>query len=439
MSFDWNNAAEQTLAAALGLVPTAGPILAGFVYIFWPQDQPDVWQQIQAQVESLIHQQLSTYEQEQVTNNLAGLQNALSDYLAALVTGDIQAISDQWIVTSTLFDSSLPNFQSPNYQVLLLPMFAQFATMNLALLRDGVIAGDKWGWNDDYQKLVATKLSQKIIDYCDYVTAVNPKGSADAWNTTADPHACQPFRNGNAYQRHMNLTVIDFLRFWYYMDVTKFPDPVTVLVQREIYSDPVGTCDDSGRIFLPDPPSAPISQITVWAGDRIDAIQLAYPQGGGPNGVTVTARMGDTDGGSNQPPHGGVLNIEGRPVTLVAGNSGDILNALTLRWEDGTEVQYGDFQNGQPFAFSYEGEVLSSIHINGTSDFYGSADCAVFGFQFPGGIVPKTKTAQKILTVTRLPGTPPPFSLEIPEDLSTEHLTFWRALNPGSSGFIADR
>ena len=113
--------------------------------------------------------------------------------------------------------------------------------------------------------------------------------------------------------------------------------------------------------------------------------------------------MGDTDGGSNQPPHGGVLNIEGRPVTLVAGNSGDILNALTLRWEDGTEVQYGDFQNGQPFAFSYEGEVLSSIHINGTSDFYGSADCAVFGFQFPGASSPRRRPLRRS---SRLQGCP---------------------------------
>ena len=37
---------------------------------------------------------------------------------------------------------------------------------------------------------------------------------------------------------------------------------------------------------------------------------------------------------------------------------------------------------GQGFSFSFDGHILSIIHINGVSDYYGSADCAVFGFKY---------------------------------------------------------
>jgi hypothetical protein len=37
---------------------------------------------------------------------------------------------------------------------------------------------------------------------------------------------------------------------------------------------------------------------------------------------------------------------------------------------------------GFPYAFLYPGHSLSSIHVNGVSQYYGSADSAVFGFKY---------------------------------------------------------
>jgi hypothetical protein len=100
-------------------------------------------------------------------------------------------------------------------------------------------------------------------------------------------------------------------------------------------------------------PTQPISQITVWGWDRIDAVQLSYPPGGGPGGVTTTARMGDQDGDSNGPPYGGIFNVSSNPVTIAAGLSGSILNAFTFTFKNGATTGQlgGNYPGGNPFSF----------------------------------------------------------------------------------------
>jgi hypothetical protein len=92
--------------------------------------------------------------------------------------------------------------------------------------------------------------------------------------------------------------------------------------------------------------------------------------------------MGDKSGGS---PH--VFDVQNNPVVVANGKAGDILNEFNFTFQDGTTTgKLGGSDNtggsGQSFSFSYDGHVLSSIHINGISNYYGSADCAVFGFKY---------------------------------------------------------
>jgi delta endotoxin, N-terminal domain len=385
MSFDWNRAAETTIVTSLEMIPEVGNIVGGLVSIFWPESGEDVWSEIEQQVEQLIQQNIDKLVYEQTESSLAGLKNNMTDYLDAVSSGDLPNISSTWITTDGDFDQQLPSFQAQGYEVLLLPLFAQFGNLNLALLRDGVLFGGSWGWNESYQQLIAQKLQKNISDYGAYGQRIYQQGLQNVIAKTGrNDHAAQPFRTVNTYQRQMTLGVLDFSQLWPYMDVSKYPQPVSVHLDREIYSDPVGTCDNSGLITLPSSPSEPISSLSVWAWDRIDGVQLTYPPGGGPGGVTVTPRMGDSGGGANTPPHGGVFNLAGNPIVVAGGLAGFILNAFTFTFADGTQTNKlgGNYPGGGPFAFSYDGEILSSVHINGISDFYGSADCVVFGFKY---------------------------------------------------------
>jgi hypothetical protein len=94
--------------------------------------------------------------------------------------------------------------------------------------------------------------------------------------------------------------------------------------------------------------------------------------------------MGDQNGGTNQAPGGGVFGVVSNPVTVAGGASGDILNSFNFTFQDGSGTGQlgGLYPGGTAFSFSYSGEIMSSIHINGVSTFYGSADCAVFGFKY---------------------------------------------------------
>jgi hypothetical protein len=339
MSFNWNNAAQNSVAYILGMFPEVGSLLSTLTSIFWPQSEEDVWGEIKQQVEQLLNEKINQLVYTQVQDDLSGLKNVMTDYITTVNSGDIKNISAQWIATKNLFDYSLPHFQSPGSEILLLPLFGQFVNLNLGLLRDGVLFGKSWGWNIPYQQEITTELTNSVTNFTTYANKFYKQGyQSVVQHTATDYHNCEPFRSVNRYVRQMTLTLLDFVEMWPYFDVSKYPDPVRIHLNREIYSDPVGTCDNSANINLPSPPTQPISRLSVWAWDQIDAVQLTYPKGGGPNGVTETARMGDQNGGSNQPPHGGVFDLSDNPITIAAGMAGDILNAFTFTFIDGNST-----------------------------------------------------------------------------------------------------
>ncbi|TMV48562.1 hypothetical protein FE783_15985 [Paenibacillus mesophilus] len=100
---------------------------------------------------------------------------------------------------------------------------------------------------------------------------------------------------------------------------------------------------------------------------------------------TQTPRMGDQGVGSSNPPHGGVFDLVARgPVVGVRTLTGSILNAWWFIFDDGSTSNQlgGNYPGGGDHSFSYPDEILSSIKIMGVSNYYKSADCAVFGFKF---------------------------------------------------------
>lgn len=384
---DYNNAARVVISTALGQVPEVGFVLSALVNIFWPSSKEDVWAEIKEKVEELIDEKISDLVYQQVQEDLEGLNNNMNEYLWAVKNSQVKTyISEKYNIVLGDFLQQRPHFQSKGYELLLLPLFAQFGNMHLSLLRDGVLYGADWGWTEEIQQHNLQQLQDTIKSYHSYVQTTYDNGLRDTTiNAPHNKHYTEPFNTVNKFSREMTLTVLDFQYMWPYFNPVKYPDPVKVYLDREIYSEAVGTSDDSGPISLPKPPTQPISKIEVWGWDRIDACQVTYPQGGGPNGVTQTQRMGDKSGGSSQPPHGGVFDLTKRgPVVEVKARTGDILNAWWFVFSDGSSSNMlgGNYKGGSDHTFSYSDEILSSIRIMGISHSYGSADCAVFGFKF---------------------------------------------------------
>lgn len=384
--FDYNNAARVVVSTVLGEIPYAGVLLSALVDIFWPDEKVDVWGEIADRVEALIDKKISEEVMQDVRDALTGLHNVSDDYAYAAkkFPKDKAYVSEKFNVANGHFLHDLPRFQSSGYEVLLLPLFAQFANLHLALLRDGAAFGGEWGWSDELVADTRKKLTESIDNYSNYVTKTFDAGYESVKKKApTDKRLVEPFNTINRYLREMTLTVKDFQAQWKYFDISRYPEPVKVYLDREVYSDAVGTCYDS-TFYIPNRPKDRIKNITVWGWDRIDAVKVEYPEGGGPDGVTSTGRMGNSGGGSDQRPRGGSFDLTSNPIVGVQVMSGDIVNAMSFQFADGSDtgMMGGKYPGGHKSTFNYATQILSSIKVMGVSRFYGSADCAVFGFKF---------------------------------------------------------
>ena len=134
------------MQTGLGYAPVVGGILSGLVGIFWPSSGVDIWAEIKEKVEALINQKISELVYHQVQDSLninKGLNLVINDYPHAINIGSPPTILlEKWDAAKSIFLYNLPIFQSKGYEVLLLPLFAQY---DLSLLRDGAILGKiKW-------------------------------------------------------------------------------------------------------------------------------------------------------------------------------------------------------------------------------------------------------------------------------------------------------
>jgi delta endotoxin, N-terminal domain len=370
------------------MVPYGGAVLGALADVLWPTAKENLWDQIKKKVEQLIDQKLDEEVYSMMRATLKGLRNIIVDYETSLPTKDHPFISARWNAVHEFFEHDRDLFQRKPYQLLLLPLFAQYANLHLGLLRDGVLFGRDWEWKPETLDLIKETLKKRIEDYREYAETTYYQGFLKAKQKPRDDHRCEPFRTVTSYHRGMVLNVRDYAWRWDHFDPEKYPPPVKDTLIREFYSDPYGTCDNSGPVAIDfnTQPTKPINQITVWGWDRIDAIQVVYPDHGGPHGITSTGRMGNRSGGSSQPPYGGVFNLqETNPIVQVKAWSGDCLNAAEMIFQDGTRTKRlgGRVWGGQESSidFSKGGERLSRLLINGVSAFYGSADCLVCGFQ----------------------------------------------------------
>lgn len=400
---DWSNTAMNVIASALGMVPEVGSLLSGLVYILWPSDQEDVWDQIKDQVQALVQQDLTQLVENLEAQTLQGLKDSIQDYRDAITTNDPSNISQNWTSAKLNFAQQMPQFQVQGYEVALLPYYAQAVNLYLALLRDGVLHGKDWGWTDADVAVAAKEMNNVIQASCqwmdttfgqEYGRRTSAFGAAqDAYvqfcNAGNDPvnyplgvhYNVAAWNDQNNFLSWMTLKALDFRNLWPFFTSGQV-DPV---LQRELYSSACGSSDSSPIPVRPwwglnpPAPTQPLSTIDVFVADRVNGVRLNYPSGGGPGGQTqvVCGALKDSPV---------TLYFDVTPIVAVTVYAGDIVSALEIIGQDGeTSGQVGG--NNPParspitFVFG-ENSILSSVYIHGTSEFYQSADLIIFGSQY---------------------------------------------------------
>lgn len=287
MDVDSNDAARQAIILGLGQGGLAGQLAGGLVGILWPGSGNDVWDSIRARVEALINQKLREYEYRNVNDSLTGLKAALQLYRDRLADSQStpSVISDQYTATKTVFATALPHFQSEPSKLLLLPLFAQFANLHLALLHDGARYGATWGWTPRYVEDEKEALTATISSYRDYALTVYQAGM---------PHFDNPSQRSNwialnGYIRRLTLDVLDHRHVWPYFALNS---GTPTYPTRTIYSDPVSG-SDADQIGFPEPSLQAITDLKVWGDAYVYGLQAAY-------GGTMAPAQSWTDRGASR-------------------------------------------------------------------------------------------------------------------------------------------
>ncbi|NEU70267.1 hypothetical protein GK091_25545 [Spirosoma agri] len=431
--------AKTTVTTILGEIPYVGALLSALVDIFW-NTQTDPWDEIKDRVDQVVTQKLSDFVYQQIKDQLGSLSDAVPGGMIGAMTlylnevkayvetsktnpnADPTSVREQWVATRTVFVTALPLFQSKGYEVSLLGLFTQFANMHLSLLRDGVISGKAWGRSDADQQQDILDLQKAIKGYADYTYDTLELGYANAIAYALDhgKDPCDAAAAGVLYASTMTLLAQDYAATWSYFDVTLYPNGPRIPLRREIYSGLQGYCKgfdlvkkygfnptDSFYAGYSTPPQKVPTQLTIWGGEVIEGVQVTYPTGGGLNGITQTVRMGldSLNGGSTQPPRGGMFNLSPtNPIVLIRLSfnkyppdySADILgvSAIQFVYKDGaTSPWTGTLNNSNIVEVKPPyGHYISSVYFG--------AYLVVFGLQYINLEAPKSTDAVQLIYKT---------------------------------------
>jgi hypothetical protein len=224
---------KKILILGVDEIPEVGAIIGFFIDVLWPEVKETglTWDEIREKTEKLIHQQLDADTKARLEQTLVGLGKVISDYHDAVDEGNAASIQDYYVAARVDFDQNIPAFQQKSHELLLLPMFVQAANLQLILLRDAVLHGDKMNMSATMVDQQSNALSKNIAEYSKYISKTYQAGRKSMHVAEGE------YRND--FVLHLTVAVLDYLEIWKRMDPSSQPTPGPILT-REVFSSPNG-------------------------------------------------------------------------------------------------------------------------------------------------------------------------------------------------------
>jgi hypothetical protein len=315
----------------------------------WPDpEKENVWDEIQEKVEELLNKKISDLVSRNIKDSLTGLQTNSAEYTQALRDSpdNLEYVTQKFNIAKGDFNQQEPHFQAEGYELLLLPLFAQMANMHLSLIRDGCIQGKNWGWSDKIVNDLKKELTDTIDKYSKYVDTTYNKELANKktiasnlLNSNDVDRYTNSFNVVNGFVREMTMSVLDYRQMWPYMDISKYPNPLYVLLTREVYSDAVAP-SHSPIVPRPEPTGKMLTNCRIRQGTKIDSVAPSY------NGVGMGPMGGD--GGFNWTDFVWDPSRLGQ-MTNYAVSGGDAVWGLAFQFEKQKDmVVLGDYRGDAP-------------------------------------------------------------------------------------------
>ncbi|MGI8363400.1 insecticidal delta-endotoxin Cry8Ea1 family protein [Bacillus cereus] len=219
-----------------------GGFISGLFDKIWGALRPSDWELFLAQIEQLIDQRIEATVRAKAIAELEGLGRSFQLYVEAFKeweetpdnTAARSRVTERFRIIDAQIEANIPSFRIPGFEVPLLSVYAQAANLHLALLRDSVIFGERWGLtttnvNDIYNRQV--KRIHEYSDHCvdTYKTELERLGftSRAQWKIY------------NQFRRELTLTVLDIVAVFPNYDGKLYPIQTKSELTREIYTSPV--------------------------------------------------------------------------------------------------------------------------------------------------------------------------------------------------------
>nr|BAD35163.1 cancer cell-killing Cry protein [Bacillus thuringiensis] len=272
------NIASYLLSVPFPPAGVAAGILGALLGLLWPTNTQAVWEAFMNTVEALINQKLDEYARSKAISELNGLKNVLELYQDAADDwnenpGDLRnknRVLTEFRNVNGHFENSMPSFAVRNFEVNLLPVYAEAANLHLLLLRDAVKFGEGWGMSTDpgaerddmYRRLrsrteiytdhcvntynqglqQAKSLQANVSDYSRYPwTQYNQSGGFSYREAKGEYRGTENWNLYNAFRRDMTILVLDIIAQFPTYDPGLYSRPVKSELTREVYTDIRGT------------------------------------------------------------------------------------------------------------------------------------------------------------------------------------------------------
>nr|QBO56621.1 Cry1C-like protein [Bacillus thuringiensis serovar kurstaki] len=219
-----------------------GGFLVGLIDFVWGIVGPSQWDAFLVQIEQLINERIAEFARNAAIANLEGLGNNFNIYVEAFKEWEEDPnnpetrtrVIDRFRILDGLLERDIPSFRISGFEVPLLSVYAQAANLHLAILRDSVIFGERWGLttinvNENYNRLI-----RHIDEYADHCANTYNRGLNNLPKSTY-----QDWITYNRLRRDLTLTVLDIAAFFPNYDNRRYPIQPVGQLTREVYTDPL--------------------------------------------------------------------------------------------------------------------------------------------------------------------------------------------------------
>lgn len=237
-------ASVATIALPVTILAGLAALIASVLPLIWPEgpNEDNLFDAVMKDTEMIMNEKISEYVVNDARTRLESLYNILDYYRLSKDLWEknkdnplaIAELKERFSNAHSQFIEAMVYFKRANYEVLLLPAYANAANLHLLLLREGLLLNKVIG-NFITEETHYKEFKDKRENYADHCVKWYNKGLEDAIQSENNS-----FYEINKYYTYMTLSVLDIIALFWAYDPFEYNKPSKLqTLTRKVYSNPV--------------------------------------------------------------------------------------------------------------------------------------------------------------------------------------------------------